>query len=180
MVKKIVKIIVAKLNSVYKRSDEDVEKMEYMLEVLFDNVIVLLVAFLLSAPCGCLKEASVCFVGFALLRTFAGGIHMKTRSGCTLMTSSFIIGGGIITKILHIPAGGLWAMLVVDLVWMILFAPRGTKINPINPKFKKIRKVESIITVCVFMIVLLNGSSLWGRGLAIGATLGTLTIWPER
>lgn len=178
MLKKISHIIVQKMNGIYTRTEEDCIKMEYMLEVILDQITLLFVVFILCALFGYLKESCICFIGCMVLRLFAGGFHMKTRLACCLVTSLIVIGGGVLVHYIKMPLLICIALLTIDLFLVGLFAPQGTENNPVYPKYRKIRKCESIIVVCIYIVVSVIFSNDWGKGLAIGASLGTITIFP--
>lgn len=140
MLKKISHGIVQKINEGYIRTEEDCIKMEYILEVILDQVTILFVVFILCALSGYLKESLICFAGCMALRLFAGGFHMKTRLACSLATSSIVIGGGIFTHYVKMPLAACVFLLLADLVLTGLFAPQGTENNPVNPKYLNARK----------------------------------------
>lgn len=178
MLKKISHWIVQKMNGIYARTEEDCIKMEYMLEVILDQITILSVVFILCALLGYLKESFICFIGCMVLRLFAGGFHMKTRLACCLATGSIVIGGGIFVHYIRMPLLVCIVLLTVDLFLVALFAPQGTENNPVNPKYFKVRKWESMIVVCIFIVISVFFTSDWGKGLAVGASLGTITIFP--
>lgn len=178
MIKKISHWIVQKMNEVNPRTEEDCIKMEYMLEVIFDQITILSVVFILCALFGYPRESIICFMGCMTLRLFAGGFHMKTRLGCCLVTSSIAIGGGMLVHYIKMPIHVCIVLLLIDLFLVGLFAPQGTANNPVNPKFLKVRKWESIIVVCIYILVSIFFVNDWGKGLAIGASLATITIFP--
>lgn len=178
MLKKISHKIVKKMNEVNPRTEEDCIKMEYMLEVILDQFTILFVVFVLCTCLGYLRESLICFIGCMGLRLFAGGVHLNTRLGCCIATSSIVIGGGILAHYVKIPLLVCIALLSIDLLLVSLFAPQGTEINPINPKFLKVRKWESIIVICIDIVISIIFPNVWAKGLAIGASLGTITILP--
>lgn len=178
MLKRISHRIVQKMNKVIPRTEEDCIKMEYMLEVILDQITILFVVFLLCSCMGYLRESLICFIGCMGLRLFAGGFHMKTRLGCCLATSSIVIGGGYLTRYVKIPVLVCIVLLIIDLFLVSLFAPQGTKNNPVNPKFSKVRKWESMIVICIDIVISIVFANGWAKGLAIGASLGTITILP--
>lgn len=178
MIKKISHWIVQKMNEVNPRTEEECIKMEYMLEVILDQITILSVMFILCALFGYPRESIICFIGCMTLRLFAGGFHMKTRLGCCLVTSSIAIGGGMLVHYIKMPIQVCIVLLLIDLFLVGMFAPQGTANNPVNPKFLKVRKWESIIVVCIYIVVSIFFVNDWGKGLAIGASLGTITIFP--
>ena len=103
---------------------------------------------------------------------------MKTRLACCLATGSIVIGGGIFVHYIRMPLLVCIVLLTVDLFLVALFAPQGTENNPVNPKYFKVRKWESMIVVCIFIVISVFFTSDWGKGLAVGASLGTITIFP--
>lgn len=178
MIEKICHKIVEKMNGIYARTEEECIKMEYMLEVILDQIVILSVVFVLCVIVGYLKESFICFIGCMVLRLFAGGFHMKTRLTCFLATSSIAIGGGIFVHHVNMPLLACILLLMVDLVLVGLFAPQGTENNPVNPKYLKVRKWESMIIVCIYIAVSIFLANDWAKGLAAGASIGTITIFP--
>ena len=178
MLKKISKWIVRNMNKVYPRTEEDNEKMVYFFEVIMDQFIILCIVILLCALVGYHREALISFTGCMLFRAFAGGLHFKKRLPCVIVTSSFAIVGGLLVYLFNIPFAVCMALLLIDLAVVVAFAPQTTKNNPISKKYRKVRKVESAVVICIYIAVLIFGPYMWGRGLAMGASMGTLTILP--
>ncbi len=178
MIKKIAHGLAQKMNKIYPRGDEDSIKMEYFLEAILDQFSILIVAFIFCAVVGYHKEALICFIACMIYRAFAGGLHFKKKLYCLVMTSSIAVVGGLIVYKVSIPFYVCILLLAIDLVLAILFAPQATKNNPIAENAKKIRKIESCILICIYLTVLILFKGTLGEGLAVGASIGTLTILP--
>lgn len=178
MIKKLSQGIVKKMNSIYPRSEEDNQKMEYFFEVVIDQLFILCIVILLCALIGYHREAIISFIGCMVFRTFAGGLHFKKRLPCIIVTSSFAMVGGLIIYLFNIPTAVCMVLLLIDLVVAAAFAPQTTKNKPITEKFRKIRKVESVVVICIYIAVLMFGPHKWGSGLAVGASMGAVTIFP--
>ena len=178
MLKKISHGIVNKMNKVYPRSEEDTQKIEYYTEILLDQILILAVVFILCAIVGYHKEALISYTGFLALRSFAGGLHFKKRIWCLSVTGLIALLGGLVIYKFSIPITACLVLLLIDLILVVAFAPQVTKNNPITTKLKKIRKVESVVVIGIFIGILFISHGIWGKGLAIGASLATITILP--
>ena len=69
-------------------------------------------------------------------------------------------------------------LLLTDFLISLYFAPQVTKDNPITEKYRKIRKIETVILVGIYLLVLFLAKGIWGQGLTVGATLGSISILP--
>lgn len=178
MLKKISHGIVNKMNKIYPRLDEDNQKMAYYIETTLDQILILVAVFIACFLVGYSREAFICYIGFLLFRTFAGGLHFKKRILCFMVTASVVLFGGLIIYMFNLPTTACYILLSIDLILVAAFAPQATKNNPITPKFKMIRKIESIVLICLFMLILVFSHGIWGRGLTVGASLASITILP--
>ena len=178
MLKKISHKIVQKMNDVFPRSEEDKQKMEYFLEIILDQTLIMIVVLIICACVGYHREAIVCFLGCMVYRFFAGGIHFKKRRVCILATSLVAVVGGFLIFKISIPFILCLILLLTDFLISLYFAPQVTKDNPITEKYRKIRKIETVILVGIYLLVLFLAKGIWGQGLTVGATLGAISILP--
>ena len=152
MIKKLSQGIVKKMNSIYPRSEEDNQKIEYYIESLLDQLLVLVIVFILCGMVGYHKEALICYAAWLLFRSFAGGLHFNKRIVCLSITGGTVLVGGYLIHKFDIPFAICLGLLLLDLILVIVYAPQVTKNNPITEKFRRIRKIESIILICIYAI----------------------------
>lgn len=178
IIKEISKFVVRKMNTVYQRSEEECIKMEYMLEVILDKITILSCVLFLCYLFGYMEYSVVCLSAFMLLRTFAGGFHMKTSVGCCIMSALFVILGGYLTKVLEFTSFVWFIVMIPVAVIVFMYAPQETSNAPFAPQFYKIKKWESITVVAIYTVIILITKGYLGRGLAIGTALEAITIVP--
>lgn len=178
MLKKIAHWIVERMDKYFQRSETEKIELEYMTEVILDQILIIIISLIICGFLGYWRESLMCFTGCILIRNFAGGIHFKTRWACILTTSSVAVVGGFIVHNIKLPLILYVALLVFDLLFAYIFAPQGTENSPISPKFRMIKKYETIISLGIFMLILLIFKNEWGKGLCLGGSFGIISIIP--
>lgn len=143
---------------------------ELLLETVIKIVIIVLLGFLLHQG----PETLLVLAVFCILRSFAGGSHMKTNAGCTA-AMVFMWGVSLAAgRWLTVADAGLWLGFSVSTVLLLVFAPAETRQNRILAKAQKRRnKIASIAFMSLFYVgamFFLDGSS---RMLVI------MPIWTE-
>ena len=166
------------LNSIYQRSDEDCIKIEYMIEKTLSRYFILIAVFILCKLIGNLNESIICFVAFVVMRTFAGGFHLKSAIGCVVLSTFTIISGGMLVHYVDIPDSIYILMIIADIILNDMFSPQNTDNMPITDRYKVIRKWESIIVVCISAVLFFMMPNPYGKCAVVGVTLESLTILP--
>lgn len=113
--------------------EETVQKMEYTLKAIYNELSKLLIFILLFSLVGKSINFLSCYIAFVSLRLFAGGIHCKTYWGCfsfSLISFLFFI---FIPVCMNINIHVLRMISYILCVLPALF-------SPVLPSFRRIKK----------------------------------------
>lgn len=179
MIKKISHKLTEAMKSIAPRSEEECIKIEYMIEVLLSRYLVIVAVLLICKLVGNLDESFFCMMAFLFLRVFAGGTHMNTNIGCTIVSSLIVVGGGFVVHYINIPELVYVVFLVIDIFIMYLFAPMLTDNMPITDKYRTIRKIESAVIVGIVLVLFIIVPNIYTKSFALGVTLEALTVLPQ-
>lgn len=132
---------------------------ELLLETVIKIVIIVLLGFLLHQG----PETLLVLAVFCVLRSFAGGSHMKTNAGCAA-AMVFMWGISLAAgKWLVIADTGLWLGFAASVASLLMFAPAETRQNRVMAKAQKRRnKIASVAFTFLFYLgamFFLDGSS---------------------
>ena len=100
--KRITQILVA--SAVVK--EDDTELYIYGFFMLVSRILFLFVTVVTGFLTGILPESILFYVVFTLLRTYAGGVHAKTETACTIFTTFAIVVSVLLIRLLEIFAAG--------------------------------------------------------------------------
>lgn len=99
----------------------------------FFFLVTVIVGCLLGIPC----ESVVFYIAFILLRTYAGGVHAKTETSCTVLTT-LALGMAVATiKILEASNVGIKTLLVFSNLCIWLFSPLDSSEKPLKTEEKR-------------------------------------------
>lgn len=177
--KQIASRIIEKLDKVYPRTELEKIKMKYGLEVFLDNAIKLVCMIILAFLAGFPREAILVITACSFLRLSAGGVHADKSLVCMLITAAVTLGGGYLAWRVTIPLSAVLVLLGISAGIALLYAPSGTKNNPINPKFYKILKIRSVGTICLYAVLsVIFAKDKAGTMLVIGTLCEVFSILP--
>ena len=134
-------------------------EIKYGLESLYLSVTKILVIFIICMIMQTTRELISFLIGFSILRATGFGLHTKKSWQCWVTSIPIFTIIPYFIKKFTIPVNLLYFSLPILLLLIILYAPADTEKRPlINNKKRKIYKVLSSITACLylFMIFYLN------------------------
>ena len=108
--KRITQILVA--SAVVK--EDDTELYIYGFFMLVSRILFLFVTVVTGFLTGILPESILFYVVFTLLRTYAGGVHAKTETACTIFTTFAIVVSVLLIRLLEIFAAGTVSFRSMD------------------------------------------------------------------
>lgn len=118
----------------------------YGLEIIYLNVVKLLVMFLAAFFLGILWETLVVAVVFGVLRTLASGFHAKTTWGCYPFTAVVYLGIPYVGQLMIVPKGLGLVIGVISIIIIGMYAPADTEDRPlINPKQRQSLRLKSVV-----------------------------------
>jgi accessory gene regulator B len=162
---------------------EDV--LAYAVEVLFLNILSVILALLLAHWAKVLLETLFCLGTVAVLRFFAGGAHSASAARCTIVTGSVFPSLGFVAQriaALSPAAAGRLPVVacVLGLIAMTMFAPVDSPAAPIISRQRRRRlKSGSIITVALLSTVaLVLGNSALRASISLGILWSGFILTP--
>lgn len=117
----------------------DYKKLQLQLgiEVILHNILMIGTILVVSSFFGLLFETIIFFLVFGSIRMFTGGFHFKSSLACLLGTGTMVFIAHCISNSCYLNSYKGKLILLVSLFLIMIFAPQGTKVNPItNPKYK--------------------------------------------
>lgn len=153
MVSKIAEHITQKLvaSAFIEESDKDLYTYGFFLLIshLFFFIITIIAGFLMRIP----TESIVFYIVFLFLRTYAGGVHAKTETTCTILTTFALTVSVFFVKILSQMQSRLCTviLLISGCLCILLFSPLDTIAKPLDALEKS--KYRSICYLIVLLCV---------------------------
>lgn len=170
--------ILAKPRSL-KETDDEYLILKYGVERLMVDICKTLVVLIATIFLGIWVEFIVFFCAYCLLRTFGGGIHLNNDYLCATVGTVIYIGSIYLAQIITIP---LYAILIIYGVLFILYflyAPAGTKYQPIGASQKKRLKTISLLLLILYLILAItSGKGIISNLLVIASIIQCLNILP--
>lgn len=165
----------------YLNWDEVEEAAFYLgMKVFIHNIRTIAGIALISLFMGVLQETCIVFFVFGFLRLKAGGFHCKESWQCFFVTSLTVIGGVFVAREIGNISGtqiiGVYAILCL-MAHMI--APQGTENHPLSFVMKKKGKQETIVCLCIYMILTFVLKDTAGKFIMIGAVLEMVSLIPS-
>ena len=156
MISALARCITEVLCTSYTIEENDIELYQYGFFLLLSRVFYFVITVLFGLMFRALMESIMFYIMFSLLRSYAGGIHAKTESACTIMTifAMFISVACIATmKSLHTTIVPI-VMLTVGLACILTLSPLDTNEKPLSEVDRK--KFRRITWVLSFGLVMLS------------------------
>lgn len=124
--------------------------LKHAIAILLNILFIVVFTLLISIYTGHIKKAVLCLIGFALLRQFSGGIHVKTGAGCIAITTI------LFTAVSFVDLGELsiQIMNILSFILVIFFAPSRIEKQSRIPRkhYPKLRLVSCIIVGVNFFL----------------------------
>ncbi len=135
--------------------EDDKELYVYGFFLLITRLFFLMLAITFGF---CLKiplESAIFYITFILLRSYAGGVHTKTETACTILTTLAIIAALVSIKTLSTFGIEISPVLIFGNLCFFLFSPLDSKEKPLNVKGrKKCRKISyQLLFICDAVVI---------------------------
>ncbi len=160
MATRIAELITQKLlvSLVIEEGDRELYSYGFFLLItrFFFFLVTVVAGFLAGVPC----ESVLFFVVFMLLRTYAGGVHAKSETVCTVLTTLALTAAVFGIKLMKIAGNNLIPMLMLAIgsLCIFLLSPLDSKVKPLDVSEKKCcRKISLELTIlCIVSAVISN------------------------
>lgn len=162
------------------KSEEELEKIDYGLQVLLVNIIKLTILFTIAFFLNVAQYTLVAFLTFAFLRCFASGVHSSSNIGCTITNIILFIGNAFLSKNVVLAKPILISILSVCFILIFIYAPADTEDRPLlSKRIRKRNKIQSIIaTILLSIIALFLVDSIYTNLIIFGILEEALFITP--
>ncbi len=162
-----------------RQSHEQRATLYFGFQVLYGDVIKFIIIGVLAAIFKSFFVTMVLAFAFVFIRTYAGGVHMKTETKCTIVTliifilpGTFISNNQVNLPTLHVL---IPITFMASFICLLKYAPKDCTNRPITDKNEKIRlKLKSIVVLCLVISISVIFYSLSYYMLAIAACVGVL------
>lgn len=174
MIDKTMKVLIAHNAGIEK----DRVKYEYGLNALYSSVFNLIGTLIVFSVFGYLKEVLILIAFFAVLRTFSGGYHAKTRLRCFMFFVSLAgTAMWLYQSYSFADYKELWLFGLVQCIFLVaVFSPLDTKAKRLKPAQKKKYRRKSIIIVISQSVIIVGLYILSFDGVALLGTLGIYSV----
>ena len=138
----------------------DRELYQYGFFLILSRIVFFLFTFLVGTLFGVRGESVVFYIMFSLLRSYAGGIHAKTETSCTLWTGiSLFLSVAVIYILQSLQC--IWiatGLLIYGFTLILLISPLDTQTKPLTEAEKKYyRRVTWCISIFIVAVALICG-----------------------
>lgn len=154
---KIMKWITANYPSM--RQDK-YDEIKYGLEVLYLGLSKYVIIFAFALMLGCLKDALLCSLFFAIIRCTSFGLHSNNSISCLIISSVVLLGIPYLSKVMYLSQ---WHKIIICISLICIFAkyaPADTKNHPIvNHRIRHFLKIVAISTAIIYSMIIITFDS---------------------
>ncbi|MBV4438420.1 accessory gene regulator B family protein [Clostridium tyrobutyricum] len=155
--KKLSTICVKFISTNSVKSTEELEKIDYGIQVILINMFKLTILFLTSYFLGILSKTIIAVISFAIIRIFASGVHASSNLKCTITNMILFIGNVYLSIQIILNKYIIITIFILSLILIIIYAPADTEDRPLlSVKLRKKLKMYSIIVTLLLGIISLN------------------------
>ena len=158
-------------------SEDTLASIYYSLEVLINTIIKLLIPMVVFIVFGQLNMYFYILLFTISTRTFIGGVHFSSFTGCTLFTTVFFILISYLSKSVEVSQTmGLWIFAFAITVFS-LYAPVISKNRPYDKKQEIRFKAISIAVTSIYLTIFLSSiNSDFTQVISWGVFLSTIQL----
>lgn len=153
----------------------------YGIELIFNSLFKMIGLILLGLVFGRAWDVILSIGCFSLLRSCAGGVHLKSSLGCFLSMAMVCVLSCVGAEYIgYLPIGVMIALTIGIIVVNKLYAPFFTENNPIEDgKLIKKKNIGAVI-ISVILLAIIWITPIWKLKMImlIPVTLETLSILP--
>ena len=131
-------------------------KMKYAIEVLLINISKVTIIYTLAVALGVWRQSLIVHVAYFILRMPSFGLHAKSSTVCTLVSSLFFIAIPMAARNLELSRGIILMIWIVIMLGLAKYAPAPTNKNRIgSDERKRMLKRKSLVHGGVLMAFVL-------------------------
>ena len=153
----------------------DKELYTYGFFILLSRILFYAVTVLCGFLFGVLWESMLFYIMFTVLRSYAGGVHANTETGCTVLTTLAMLVSVIEIRLLKSAQGEIVPMVLLGIgaICLFMFSPLDTAEKPLeNADRQHYRNISIAITlVCLLAALWAYEAEKYGIVSAIAASI---------
>lgn len=182
MIEKLCNKLTKKIqNKMPEINDERAEIINYGLQLIIGEIPKTFVLLAIAYLCGVLELSVLALLLIMPYRTFSGGVHLKTHTGCIIGTSLFYTGCALLSKYVVLTQYVKYTLIaltwIFSMVMIKLYAPADTEDVPIlRKKDREFKRRLSYVTMTLTLIVAIIVKNSTISNLLIFLTIFQ-TIW---
>lgn len=155
MATRIAECITQKLlaSSVIEEGDRELYNYGFFLLItrFFFFIITVLAGFLVSIP----GESILFYIVFMSLRTYAGGVHARTETACTILTTLALTVSVFGIKVMELTSSNLISVLMLTIggLCILMFSPLDTKDKPLSNSEKRHYRMICYVLLSLCIVI---------------------------
>lgn len=171
-------------NKMPEIDDERAEVINYGLQLVIGEIPKTFALIAIAYVFGVVELSILALLLIMPYRTFSGGVHLKTHTGCIIGTSLFYVGSALLSKYIflsqivkYLLIGTIW---IFSMIMIKLYAPADTENVPIlRKKDRDLKRKLSYVTMTLTLAVALIIKNSVISNLLIYLTIFQ-TLWISR
>ena len=144
-----------KINQHVQREGKDLQKMLLGMQILLHNIPKMILIITVSYFLGILPQTLITWFSFAIIRSYASGLHANNGITCAIMSLiMFVAIPYSLQGIYIINAAALVLFFVIAMFGLYKYAPADTAARPIIGKNKRVRLKKRALAASIVLLVI--------------------------
>ncbi|KOA20281.1 accessory regulator protein B [Clostridium homopropionicum DSM 5847] len=162
------------------KSEEDIEKIRYGLQVIFMNIFKMIILFVTAYFLGLFKYTLISLLSFGFIRTFSCGVHADSSIKCITCNFIIFLGNVLLSLSFSLNFISMVILFSISLILIIKYAPADTAERPlVSKKLRRTLKIKSCIAVLLlFLLSILLTNPIYKNILVYSALQESFLITP--
>lgn len=163
-----------------KKTEEELEKIKYGVEIILVNLIKLTVLFIIASILGITTYTLIAVISFASIRVFASGVHAESNLNCTTTNIILFLGNVYLSMNILLDKTMIIVSITLSLIIVFLYAPSDTEARPLVSKKlrKKLKFYSLLITFLLGIIALAYKNTIFANLIIFSVLEESLLITP--
>lgn len=178
--KKIALICTSYIDKYTNKTELQLKKIKYGIEILIVNISKFIIIILVSHLLKVVPYTLIMMASFGLIRKSAFGLHFKNSTVCTIVSTLSFLFGVYISK--HYPFNVKFTIFIflITTGLFLIYAPSDTDTRPlIGKKFRYKLKRNTIITnLLILVIILILNDGIMRTLITLGVIMECILILP--
>lgn len=144
--------------------EKDFFKLNYVIQVLLGDIIIMFLLCIMFAILGKLHEFVLAFIILISLRPFLGGIHCNTGISCTLLTILHFAIIVLLSDKIPLYSNYIYiTIFLISFILVVIYAPLPNKKRHVKNLMKL--KIKSLISLSLWIIIFFYIKSAYVRNI---------------